>query len=327
MLRGKKIAVVVPCFNEENNILNVLATMPDFVDSVIVIDDASTDLTVSQVNSYLKIDSRVHLIGLQVNSGVGAAIARGHLYARDLNLDVVAVMAGDGQMDPQILSKIIWPVVMDEVDFTKTNRLFDANSTVDIPRHRFIGNFILSLFTKIASGYWKISDAQSGYTAIGKKGLEQISWEKMYPRYGQPNDLLISLNILDLRVADIYTPPRYNVGEKSKMKIRRVLFTIPRILWSGFWRRIWMKYVVKNSHPLVILYLAGFASGLISLLLFIRILAGFLITSDVFLISLITFSFSALFSLQCFSFAMWFDLQMNENKQSAYSLEEIVIEN
>jgi hypothetical protein len=149
----------------------------------------------------------------------------------------------------------------------------------------------------------------------------------MYPRYGQPNDLLISLNILDLRVADIYTPPRYNVGEKSKMKIRRVLFTIPRILWSGFWRRIWIKYVVKNSHPLVILYLAGFTSGLISLLLFIRILAGFLITSDVLLISLITFSFSALLSLQCFSFAMWFDLQMNENKQSAYSLEEIVIEN
>lgn len=327
MLRNKKIAVVVPCFNEEDNVVRVLRTMPTFVDSIIVVDDASTDGTVNEINKFYEKDPRVHLICLDMNSGVGAAISSGHIFARQMDFDVVAVMAGDGQMDPEILSKIVWPVVLDEVDFTKTNRLFDISSTTEIPKHRFIGNFILSLFTKIASGYWKISDAQSGYTAIGKRGLNQISWEKIYPRYGQPNDLLISLNILDLKVADIYTPPRYNVGEKSKMRIRRVIFTIPSILWAGFWRRIWAKYVVKNSHPLVILYLSGFASGAISIILFLRLLIGFILTSDVLLVSAILYSFSALFSLQCFSFAMWFDLQHNESKQSSYSLDDIEVDN
>jgi glycosyltransferase involved in cell wall biosynthesis len=327
MLRDKRIAVVVPCFNEEDNIVRVLSTMPSFVDLIIVVDDASTDGTVLQIEKFHEKDARVHLISLDINSGVGAAISCGHIFARQMQFDVVAVMAGDGQMDPEILSKIVWPVVLDEVDFTKTNRLFDVSSTIEIPKHRFIGNFILSLFTKIASGYWKISDAQSGYTAISRRGLNQIPWEKMYPRYGQPNDLLISLNILDLKVADIYTPPRYNVGEKSKMRIRRVIFTIPKILWTGFWRRIWAKYVVKNSHPLVILYLAGFASGLISIILFLRLLIGFMLTRDVLLVSAILYSFSALFSLQCFSFAMWFDLQHNESKQFSYSLDDIEVDN
>ena len=326
MLRNKSIAVVVPCFNEEGNILNVLGSMPVFVDYIIVIDDASHDETVNQVLQCAEQDSRIRLLCLEVNSGVGAAISKGHLFARDLDIDVVAVMAGDGQMDPKLLSKVVWPIVIDEVDFTKTNRLFDSASTTDIPKHRFVGNFILSLFTKIASGYWKISDAQSGYTAIGTRGIQELSWEKMYPRYGQPNDLLISLNILELRVADIYTPPRYNVGEKSKMKIKRVIFTIPKILWNGFWRRLWAKYVVKNSHPLVILFFAGFLSGIISFLLFFRLLLIFIITGDVLLISAILFSFSTLFSLQSLSFAMWFDLQHNEKLQLTYRLNEIIPE-
>jgi glycosyltransferase involved in cell wall biosynthesis len=326
MLRNKSIAVVVPCFNEEGNILNVLGSMPNFVDFIVVVNDASTDETVNQVLQCSEKDSRIRLVCLEKNSGVGAAISKGHLLARELNIDVVAVMAGDGQMDPKLLSKVVWPIVVDEVDFTKTNRLFDSASTTDIPKLRFVGNFILSLFTKIASGYWKISDAQSGYTAIGKRGIQELSWEKMYPRYGQPNDLLISLNILDLRVADIYTPPRYNVGEKSKMKIKRVIFTIPKILWNGFWRRLWSKYVVRDSHPLVILFLSGFLAGIISLFLLLRILLIFIITGDVLLVSAILFSFSALFSLQTLSFAMWFDLQQNEKLQFIYRLNEIVPE-
>jgi glycosyltransferase involved in cell wall biosynthesis len=327
VLKDKRIAVVVPCFNEESNIINVLRSIPEFVDSIIVIDDASHDQTVHKVMRYMTEDSRLELLCLDINSGVGAAISKGLLFARDFDIDIVAVMAGDGQMDPSLLIKVVWPIILNEADFTKTNRLFDVSSAIKIPKHRFIGNFILSLFTKIASGYWKISDAQSGYTAIGKKGIDQIPWEKMYPRYGQPNDLLITLNTLNFRVADIHTPPRYNVGENSKMKISKVLFTIPLILWKGFWRRLWVKYVVRDSHPLVILYLAAFSSGAFSLFLFTRMLFSFFISGEDFLVSATLFSFLALFSLQCFSFAMWFDLQANEDKQLTYALDDIVTEN
>jgi glycosyltransferase involved in cell wall biosynthesis len=326
VLNHKKFAVVIPCFNESNNISNVIETIPAFVDVVIVIDDASTDDTTIEVSKHVINNPRIKLITSRVNSGVGAAISKGYLLARDLQVDVVAVMAGDGQMDPTLLSRVAWPVVTDQVDFSKTNRLFDVASIIDIPRHRYIGNFILSFLTKIASGYWKISDAQSGYTVINKKALQEIAWEKMYPRYGQPNDLLISLNTLDFKVADIYTPPRYGVGEQSKMKIRKVIFSIPKILWLGFWRRLWIKYVVRNSHPLVILYLSAFFGGIISFILFIRLLIGFILTNDILLVSAVLFSFSTLFSLQCLSFAMWLDLQSNEERQLTYRLDDIIVE-
>ncbi len=326
MLRNNKIAVVVPCFNEDSNIAKVINTMPNFVDLIVVVDDASTDKTIDEVKRLSIGDSRIHLLTSQRNGGVGSAISKGCIHALEEESDVVAVMAGDGQMDPEILEKIIWPIILDEVDFTKTNRLFDMASYSDIPKHRFIGNFILSLFTKIASGYWKISDAQSGYTAINKKGLSRVDWKRMYPRYGQPNDLLITLNILNLRVGDIFTPPRYGVGEKSKMKIHKVLFTIPPILWKGFWKRLWLKYVVRNSHPLVILYISSVLAGLISIFFFGKLFLSFILDGDVPQTSAILFSFSALFSLQSLSFAMWFDLQYNESNQKSYILEDIFLD-
>ncbi len=211
------------------------------------------------------------MIQHEKNRGVGGAIASGYKWARDHKMDVTAVMAGDGQMDPADLESIIKPVVEGRADYTKGNRLFFGDAWDMIPHYRYIGNSFLSLMTKIASGYWHIADSQSGYTAISLLALKRIDPDSIYRDYGMPNDLLIKLNQYDFRVADVHIRPVYNVGEKSGI---RLLHVIPRITWvlfKGFWKRLFFKYVIKDFHPLVFFYGLSFVLLLMSIPLAMRL--------------------------------------------------------
>jgi len=323
MVNDKIISVVIPCFNEEKNILGVVSSIPHYVDQIIAVDDASLDSTLEILNKLASTDSRIKVVSHSRNSGVGAAIATGYELSRISKVDVAVVVAGDGQMDTSIMGSLIWPILNEGIDYTKTNRLLYPNSIQDIPKIRFFGNFFLSLFTRVASGYWQISDSQSGYTAIGKRALQQISWKDMYPRYGQPNDLLISLNICNLKVLDLYAPPVYGVGEKSKLKIRRVAFTIPLVLAKGFIRRLWKKYVLRQGHPLVLFYFTSFLSFLIALSYLLKILFQDFRNGIVPQNSLIIMVSLGLLFFQSLSFAMLFDLQDNKDLNSSSSLEEM----
>jgi hypothetical protein len=191
MYLDHRIAVVVPCWNEHVLIRRVIETMPDTVDRMFVIDDQSTDDTANVVQEYVdKAPERIVLLRHTENQGVGGAIASGYKAALAERFDITVVMAGDAQMDPAELPAIVEPVARGECDYTKGNRLFSGEAWDMIPRVRYLGNAMLSLLTKIASGYWHVADSQSGYTAISLKALETIDWDQMYKRYGQPNDLL-----------------------------------------------------------------------------------------------------------------------------------------
>jgi len=214
MYEGKTIAVVVPAYNEEKLIGQVLDTMPAFVDLITVVDDASTDRTVEIVTSYrLRLAERLVLLHHEKNQGVGAALTTGYALALARAIEVVAVMAGDGQMAPDDLVHLVAPVVRGEADYTKGNRLFHGESWSMIPRTRCLGNSVLSLWTKIASGYWHVADSQSGYTAVSRTALEWINLDSIYKRYGMPNDMLIKLNVGNFRVRDMSVRPVYNIGE------------------------------------------------------------------------------------------------------------------
>jgi len=156
MLEGKSVAVVVPAYDEEKLIATTLAGIPDFVDRIYVVDDASRDGTAEAARSA---GGRVELIEHEKNQGVGAAILTGYKRALADGMDVTAVMAGDNQMDPDDLEAIATPVVRGEVDYAKANRLFTGRAWELIPRTRYLGNAVLSLLTKIASGYWHIADS------------------------------------------------------------------------------------------------------------------------------------------------------------------------
>lgn len=312
MYLQKTIAVVVPAYNEEKLIAQTLTSIPDFVDKVIVVDDASVDNTSKIVGKMAEEDSRIQLIRHEKNQGVGGAIVTGYKEARDLKMDVTAVMAGDAQMDPNDLVHIIEPIANGSADYTKGNRLFHGDAWHMIPHYRYLGNSFLSLITKITSGYWHIADSQSGYTAISLLALQRIDLDKIYKRYGMPNDLLIRLNQYDFRVRDVHIRPVYNVGEKSGIKLIQVIPKISWVLFKGFWQRLFFKYVIKDFHPLVFFFLLSFLLIGASVPLAIRLICLWVLRGDIPDINAMALVFTLISGLQTLFFAMWFDMEYNK---------------
>ena len=311
MLEDRRVAVVVPAHDEEKLVATTLAGIPSFVDRIYVVDDGSRDATVERTRSLG--DPRVEVLAHDRNRGVGAAIVTGYKRALAEGIDVACVMAADNQMDPADLELLAGPVARGELDYAKANRLVSGEAWDLIPRTRYLGNAVLSLLTKVASGYWHVADSQSGYTAIARRTLESLDLDRVYTRYGFPNDLLVHLNVWNARVRDFPSRPVYGVGERSGIRYHKV---VPRISWllvKGFFWRLREKYVIRDFHPLVFFYAFGFLSTLAGLVLGgIEIgyrIAGYQVSvGTVVLIALLLISGSQ-FTL----FAMWFDMESNKD--------------
>jgi glycosyltransferase involved in cell wall biosynthesis len=313
VLEGKRVAVVIPAYNEEQLLPETLAAIPGFVDRVIIVDDCSHDGTAARANEAASRDSRIAVVVRDRNGGVGAAIVSGYKRALEERIDVTCVMAADNQMPPDDLEHLVRPVALGETDYTKANRLFTGQAWELIPHHRYLGNAVLSLWTKIASGYWHVADSQSGYTALGLDMLELLDLDRIYARYGFPNDMLVHLNVWNARVRDVPSRPVYGVGEKSGIRLRRVVPSISLLLFKGFWWRLWQKYVIRDFHPLVFFYVlgilmsvTGFALGVAEVVL--RIEGNAITAASVVLVALLLI-FGSQFSL----FAMWFDMESNKD--------------
>ncbi|MGI6460502.1 MAG: glycosyltransferase family 2 protein [Candidatus Hydrogenedentales bacterium] len=314
MYRDKTVAVVVPAYNEELLIRTVIETMPAFVDKIIVVNDKSTDNTAAVVREYVQNDpDRVELVDLEENQGVGGAIAEGYKVARDMQIDCTAVMAGDAQMDPGDLPKLLDPVIEGRADYTKGNRLFYGDAWHMIPKVRYLGNSGLSLLTKIASGYWHVADSQTGYTVASLEVLQTLKLDAIYKRYGMPNDMLVKLNVYDFRVKDVHVKPVYNVGEKSGIRIRKVFFTIPLLLLRLFIYRMTQKYVIRDFHPLVLFYTFGLGLLLVDIPFLIRFFYMWAQTGNVPPITAMAIVFFTITGLQSFLFAMLFDMEANKD--------------
>jgi glycosyltransferase involved in cell wall biosynthesis len=311
MLEGKRVGVVVPAHDEEELIATTLRGIPAFVDRIYVVDDGSRDATVERVRELA--DPRIEIVAHERNRGVGAAIVTGYKRAHEEGLDVACVMAADNQMDPADLEKLALPVARGELDYAKANRLVTGEAWTLIPRTRYLGNAVLSMLTKIASGYWHVADSQSGYTALSKRMLDELDLDRIYTGYGFPNDFLVHLNVWNARVRDFPSRPIYGVGEKSGIRYRRV---VPRISWllvKGFFWRLREKYVIRDFHPLVFFYAFGFLATLAGLVLGgieigYRIAGNAVSVGTVVLIALLLISGSQ-FTL----FAMWFDMETNKD--------------
>ncbi len=310
MYEGKTVAVVVPAHNEEALVGPTVASIPAFVDRIIVVDDASKDATAERARAG---DPRVELISHERNQGVGAAIVTGYKRAIAEEMDVTAVMAADGQMDPDDLEILVHAIAVGECDYAKANRLFTGQAWDLIPHTRYLGNAALSLFTKIASGYWHVADSQSGYTAVSLEALRMLDLDRLYPRYGFPNDMLVHLNVWNRRVRDYPSRPIYGVGERSGIRLWKVVPTISWLLFKGFFWRLGSKYVIRDFHPLVLfwalgllLFLAGVGLGIAETVL--RLLGNTLPAATIVLVALLVIS-----GLQLLLFAMWFDMESNRD--------------
>jgi len=315
MFQGRRVCVVIPAYNEQRLIGGVLDTMPDLVDRMIVVDDASTDTTAQALcAAQSRLGERLRVVRHERNGGVGAAIISGYKAAlEELEAkDLVAVMAGDAQMDPAELPRLLAPLVKDQADYTKGNRLFTGEAWAIIPRHRYLGNAALSFATKIASGYWHVADSQSGYTAITVEALSILKLDRLYPRYGFPNHLLVELNNYDFRVRDVPVRPVYNVGEVSGIRLPRVIPTISWLLFTCYFWRMKEKYVIRDFHRLVFflafgLFLAG--GGLLfgAYLIYLRLAVGTVSPN-----AAIFDAFCLIMGFQMLFFAMWMDMEHNK---------------
>ena len=310
MLDGKTVAVVVPAYNEEALVASTLATIPGFVDRVFVVDDGSADATAERAATG---DPRVEVLVHERNRGVGAAIVTGYEAAMGEEIDVTAVMAADGQMDPDELETFVGVVGRGECDYAKANRLFTHGARDVFPRHRYVGNAILSFLTKIASGYWHIADPEAGYTAINLETLQLLDLDRLYPRYGFENDILVHMNVWSRRVRDIPARPIYGVGEQSGIRLWRVVPAISWLLFKGFFWRLKEKYMIRDFHPLVLFYGLGLVLGVAGLglgiaITVLRIMGNEVTPATVVLIALLLIS-----GIQFTLFAMLFDMEANKD--------------
>ena len=236
MYQQLRIAVVIPAYNEERAIAAAVAAVPAFVDRVIVVDDASLDATAATARAAgVARGDALEVITHDVNRGVGAAIVTGYRRALALGCDVAAVMAGDGQMDPEDLPGVIDPIASGDADYVKGNRFLHPEVWTAMPPARIVGNVVLSAATKLTSGYRHVWDSQCGYTAIHRDALAAIDLDGVFPRYGYPNDLLSRLHVAGMRVVDVPVRPVYGPAWKSGINLGTALHPIPWVLlrsWS-----------------------------------------------------------------------------------------------
>lgn len=285
--------------------------MPDFIDDIIVIDDCSKDRTVEIVRELVQEDQRVVLLEHEVNRGVGGAISTGYIWCREHEVDVAVVMAGDGQMDPADLPALLDPIVDGQTDYSKGNRLITGEAWETIPRTRYLGNSALSFMTKIASGYWHVTDSQTGYTALNKQALKLLPLEEIFPRYGMPNDFLVTLNIYNMRVMDVPVKPVYHIGEKSGIKIKKVIFSLSFLLIRLYFKRMVQKYIIRDFHPLIFFYLFGFSMLLLDAALGVRLFVRWYDFGYVPQTTAIAVMFCSVLGVQSLLFAMLFDMEAN----------------
>jgi len=266
----------------------------------------------SQVVNKYPDKERIILINHDKNYGVGAAVARGYKWCKDYGIDCVAKIDGDGQMDPEELESICRPIIEEGIDYVKGNRLIHGGAFLVMPKLRFFGNSILSILTKIASGYWSVSDTQTAFTAISKKALNRIKIYKLYHKYGYPNDILVKLNIAMCTLKEVEIKPVYNIGEKSKMKIWKIIIPISWLLIKSFFKRLWLKYFFKDFHPLFLLYNFSFFLFILWIPYLFKMTRIILSGSNASIETLFAFTFLGVTSIQFLLFAMWMDFQDNE---------------
>ena len=314
MYRDHKVNVVVPAFNEELLIKKTLLGMPDFVDRIIVIDDCSTDGTNAIISKVMRDDDRIKLIVHEENLGVGQSLIDGYLASLDTDGDVTAVMAGDNQMDPRDLPNLLDTLIDGSHAYVKGNRLLHADISA-MPKYRYLGNSLLTLLTKFATGYYSLMDPQCGYTVMRNTVLADIPIANMTKGYAGNADMLTMLNIRQYSVADCEVRPVYG-KEVSTIKLSRY---VPLIIWllsKNFVKRLWWRYVVLDFHPLVLFYAFGaFITTFVAVPLAVRFFYVLSQTDDFPRTTVILFFVALMTAIQSFLFAIWLDMEYGTKRR------------
>lgn len=268
MYRKHRIAAILPCYNEEKLIEKTIDTIPEFVDDIIAVDDNSKDDTWKIISKKAKSNNKVRPIHLDKNVGIGGAYINGFEYALENKIDLIFTMAGDAQCNQDYMSKMIDTLLDGDLDYVKANRFVHIDELKQMPKFRRIGNTVITILTKFSSGYYEVFDSQNGYGVFKRETLENLPFEHIGRRYDYENTLLIALSIMDAKVKDEAVPAIYG-EEVSTIPVFKTTLRALKVVWEGFWKRMYYKYILINFHPIalflftgLVLLIIGFGFGL-----------------------------------------------------------------
>ncbi|HSX35103.1 MAG TPA: glycosyltransferase family 2 protein [Candidatus Saccharimonadales bacterium] len=265
MYRKLKVAVVIPAYNEEKLIEHTLTTVPDFVDYIVTVNDGSKDNTLKIQKKLAAKNKRIIVVNNEVNLGLGASMVRGYKRVLETDADMVGIMSGDAQCEPQYLTKMTERLVSSDADYVKANRFADIVALQQMPPFRRFGNILITLLTKFSTGYYSIFDALCSFGMMRRRALEQMPLHLIGKRYDFENTQLIAMSIGGVHILDYPVPAKYG-EETSTIKLWSTSWHIFSALFVGFWRRMYYKYVVRSFHPVALFLFGGIFMGAIGTL-------------------------------------------------------------
>ena len=233
MYKGNRVAVVVPIHNEQAQLNRAIERIPAYVDLIVAVDDGSTDSTWELLNRLE--NTKLVRLKHETNRGVGAATRSGYKWALRTDVDFVAVMDGDGQMDGRDLWRLLERAARG-ADYVKGNRFLHASTIGRMPRARYVGNRIFSWLTRRVAAFDGSLDAQCGYTVVRRSALMRMNLDELYDRYGFPNEMFFGARRAGLTVCSV--PVRTIYGDEVSginpfTAVPTILFLIAR----GYIRR------------------------------------------------------------------------------------------
>jgi glycosyltransferase involved in cell wall biosynthesis len=263
---GARIAVVIPCYKVTRHILQVLAAMGPEVWRIYAVDDHCPDHSADFIQAQCT-DPRVVIVRHEVNQGVGGAVMSGYRAAITDGATVIVKVDGDGQMDAALIPDFAGPILAGEADYSKGNRFYNLEEIRAMPPMRLFGNAVLSLLTKLSTGYWDLFDPTNGYTAIHADVARLLPFDKISQRYFFESDMLFRLSTLRAVVVDIPMSAKY-ADEVSNLKISKIVGEFLLKHARNFLKRLFYNYYLRDLSlasielPLgLLLFLGGGAFG------------------------------------------------------------------
>ena len=239
-----KIGVVIPSYKVKNQITDVLIELIPLNYNIYVVDDKCPENSGKFVEENFNEDL-IKVLYNKNNLGVGGAVKTGYKQAIKDDCDIIVKLDGDGQMNPNLIKKLIAPIINEEADYVKGNRFFNLDTLRKMPFIRLFGNSILSIINKAVNGYWDILDPTNGFTAIHKNALKLINLDKIDNRYFFESDMLFRLNTIKAVVHDMPMDAKY-ADEKSNLSIKKILIEFPPKYIIRFIKRIFYTYFLRN---------------------------------------------------------------------------------
>ena len=272
MYRKLETAVVIPCYNEEKMITQTIKKIPEYIDHIIAVNDASTDNTIGVLKKLKKQYSKLIIVDNKVNQGVGGALIAGYDYAiKNTKTTAIGIVAGDDQFDSSYLKAMLDDFIDQSADYVKASRFFHREAFKTMPKYRQFGNIFISLLTKFSTGYYSITDITNGCGWLRREIIEKVDFSIVEKRYDYETSMLTALSIANAKVIDHAVPAHYG-DEKSTIKLIPTAWRNLKAVWKGFWRRIYYKYVLYGFHPVALFLFTGMFFLIISLLLAIFLL-------------------------------------------------------